>query len=167
MGALLDAAKAAVAGTVVRRVVATLTLSAAGVAGIVSHEASVPVVYQDVVGINTVCVGHVTKAALGTQFTDDECAALLQADTESAQGAVRRGVKVPVSQDQFDAMVDFTFNVGNGAFLSSTLLRKLNAGDCHGAATEFLRWNKAQGRVLRGLTVRREHERAQFEKDCP
>ena len=63
---------------------------------------------------------------------------------------------------QFAALVSFTYNVGSGALNSSTLLRRLNAGDTFGAANEFLRWNRAGGRVLAGLTRRRREERALF-----
>lgn len=150
-----------------RKLVGGLVLSAAGVAGIISHEASVPVVYQDVVGINTVCVGHVTQSEVHTRFSDNQCAELLLQDTQIAQSAIKRGVKVPVTQEQYDSLVSLTFNIGNGAFGSSTLLHKLNAGDCHGAAAEFDRWNKAGGKVVRGLSNRRHDERVKFEAGCP
>lgn len=151
----------------VRKLAATLTLSAAGVAGIVQHEASVPVVYRDVAGINTVCVGHVTSAPVGSRFTNDECAELLQADTQVAQDTIRKAVKVPISQDQYDSLVSFVFNVGTGAFKSSTLLRKLNAGDCRGAASEFPKWDMAGGKHVPGLLRRRQDEASHFVKDCP
>lgn len=167
MGQLLNAVKAAAKLPVARRAAAALVLSGAGVASLVGHEAQRNVVYQDVVGINTVCVGHVTKSEIGTRFSDTQCAELLQADTKIAQDAIRSGVKVPISQDQYDALVDFTFNVGTGALASSTLLRKLNAGDCHGAAAEFLKWDMAGGRHVPGLLKRRQDEKAIFEKDCP
>ncbi len=69
---------------------------------------------------------------------------------------------VPVTQQQFDAMVSLAFNVGAHAFSKSTLVRKLNAGDVRGAADEFLRWNKAGGQVLDGLVRRRRAERDLF-----
>ena len=152
---------------VVRRAAAVMVLSCAGVAGIVKHEATVPIVYQDVIGINTVCTGHVTKLAVGTRVSGDTCAQLLQEDTAIAQSSIRRGVKTQISQNQYDALTSLVFNIGTGAFASSTLLRKLNADDCHGAAAEFTRWNRGGGRVLRGLTNRRASERALFEQDCP
>jgi hypothetical protein len=73
---------------------------------------------------------------------------------------VSRLVKVGLTQGQFDALVSFTYNLGARSLSTSTLLRKLNAGDYAGAADEFLRWNKAGGKVLNGLTRRREAERA-------
>jgi lysozyme len=79
------------------------------------------------------------------------------------EAGVKRLVKVPLAQGQFDALVSFSFNVGLGALGSSTLLRKLNAGDYRGAAAEFPRWNKAGGKVYEGLTRRRAAERSLFE----
>lgn len=66
------------------------------------------------------------------------------------------------TQDEFDALVDFAFNLGIGALAGSTLLKKLNAGDIEGAADEFLKWDHAGGKVLAGLTKRRQGERALF-----
>lgn len=152
---------------VVRRAATALMLSAAGIAGIVQYEGTVPVVYRDVVGINTVCTGHVTPLPVGTTVTPDTCAALLQADTKIAQDVIRSSIKTPISQNQYDALTSFVFNVGAGAFRKSTLLRKLNAGDCKGAAAEFPRWDVAGGRHVPGLLKRRNDERALFEKDCP
>jgi lysozyme len=154
----------------VRKIAATLAISAAGLTGIQHFEGTEQKVYLDPVGIPTVCTGHtatVTSRDVGKTFSDAQCATLLKADTGAAQAAVRRLVLVPVSQGQYDALVSFTFNVGGGALGSSTLLRKLNAGDCHGAAAEFPRWNKARGRVLPGLTARRAWEQGIFEADCP
>ena len=75
---------------------------------------------------------------------------------------INKVVKVPLSQNQFDALVSFAYNIGNGNLQNSTLLKKLNSGDYQGASNEFLRWNKAGGKVLNGLTKRREKERALF-----
>ena len=70
---------------------------------------------------------------------------------------------VPLTQNQFDALVSLTYNIGSGAFNNSTLL-KLNKGDYQGAADQFLVWNKADGKVMKGLVRRREAERALFLK---
>ena len=69
---------------------------------------------------------------------------------------------MPVTQNQFDALVSFTYNLGAGNLRSSTLLKKLNAGDYAGAADEFPKWNKAGGKELAGLTRRRNAERDLF-----
>lgn len=87
---------------------------------------------------------------------------LLKTGLVSYENDVSRLVKVKLSQDQFDALVSFTYNLGSRSLSTSTLLSKLNAGDYAGAADEFPRWNKAGGKVLNGLTRRREAERALF-----
>lgn len=170
MGRLADSARAAVASVLVRRIAATMAISAAGLGGIAYHEGTVNAVYLDPVGIPTSCTGHTgpdtTRDMVGQHRSDAVCARLLEQDTKAAQSAVKRCVLVPVTQAQFDSMVSFTFNVGGSAFCSSTLVRKLNAGDCLGAGAEFSRWTKARGRELRGLVVRRADERAAFETGC-
>lgn len=166
----LDALRAGAASALVRRSAAALAVSAAGLAGITYHEGKVNAVYLDPVGIPTSCVGHTgpdtTASMVGEHRSDEVCARLLDQDTRAAQSAVGRCVKVPVTQVQYDALVSFTFNVGNSAFCGSTLVRKLNAGDCWGAAAEFSRWVKARGRELKGLVIRRADERAAFETGC-
>lgn len=87
---------------------------------------------------------------------------LLKAGLVSYESDVLKLVKVKLTQNQFDALVSFAYNVGSRALSTSTLLKKLNAGDIKGAADEFLRWNKSGGKVLNGLTRRREAERALF-----
>jgi lysozyme len=160
----------AIAATTARRVVAAaFMLSAAGTAGIVAHEGMVQKVYLDPIGIPTVCAGHintVTKADVGKAFTREQCASLLQQDTASAQAGVKRLVTVPITQEQYDALVSFTFNLGEGSLRRSALLAKLNAGDCLGAGAEFPKWVYAGGRVLPGLVRRRADERRVFETGC-
>ena len=81
---------------------------------------------------------------------------------EFEAGVVRALAGSPATQGQFDAMVSLAYNIGLSAFGGSTLLRKHNAGDYAGAANEFLRWNRAGGRVMAGLTRRREAERRMY-----
>lgn len=87
---------------------------------------------------------------------------LLKTGLVNYENDVLKMAKVKLTQGQFDALVSFAYNVGSRALSTSTLLRKLNDGDVKGAADEFLRWNKAGGKVLNGLTRRREAERALF-----
>ena len=75
---------------------------------------------------------------------------------------VNKVVKVALNQNQFDALVSFAYNVGNGSLQNSTLLKKLNSGDYQGASNEFEKWNKAGGKVLNGLTKRRTAEKELF-----
>ena len=97
-------------------------------------------------------------------MTIDEVTAdrLLKTGLVGYENDVLKVVRVKLTQGQFDALVSFAYNVGSRALSTSTLLKKLNAGDIKGAADEFLRWNKAGGKVLNGLTRRREAERALF-----
>jgi GH24 family phage-related lysozyme (muramidase) len=71
---------------------------------------------------------------------------------------------VPLTQNRFDALISFTYNLGGSALASSTLLKKLNAKDYKGAAAEFPKWNKAGGKVVSGLTKRRDAEMELFLK---
>lgn len=88
--------------------------------------------------------------------------AWLMGDIATAENAVHRLVTVRLTQDQFDALVDFTFNLGARNLATSTLLKKLNAGDYAGADAEFGKWNMAAGKVLPGLTKRRAAEAGLF-----
>lgn len=143
-----------------------LSLSALGALGIVAHEGMKRVAYVDPVGIVTVCAGHTTTAKLGQVKTEAECAELLKQDVKHAEKAVKRLVKVPLTQPQFDALVSFTFNVGESNFAKSTLLKKVNALDCWGAGAEFSRWVNGGGRPLPGLVKRRADERKHWETGC-
>lgn len=77
---------------------------------------------------------------------------------------INKVVKVPLNQNQFDALVSFAYNIGNGNFNSSTLLRWLNQGNYKEASMQLLRWDKSKGIVLNGLTKRRKAEKALFDK---
>lgn len=98
----------------------------------------------------------------GMTVTREQAVAWLRQDVASAEATVKRLVRVALNQEEYDALVDLVFNIGSGNFNSSTLLRKLNAGDTEGAIAEFARWNKAGGVVLAGLVKRREAERVLF-----
>ena len=113
--------------------------------------------YEDVGGIPTVCAGHTGDDVEDRVYKPEECAAILRADVEKHAADVLECAKVPLSQGEADAYISFNFNTGG--FCGSTLNRKLNAGDRVGACNELLRWNKAGGRVMRGLTRRRAAER--------
>lgn len=138
-----------------------------GVALIKAHEGLRLQAYQDPVGVWTIGVGHTTaagppKVERGMKITEAGADAILRQDLAKFEGYVTDAVKVPLNQNEFDALVSWTFNLGPSNLRSSTLLRKLNAGDRAGAADEFLKWDKAGGKKLAGLTKRREAERALF-----
>lgn len=151
-------------------------LSAGGLAGIKYNESGTQehtTSYRDVAGVWTICDGHTKTAKPNMTVSREHCAWLLQQDTKDAQAAVKRLVKVPISQNQYDALVDFVFNKGSGNFASSTLLRQLNAGNCKAAAAQFPEWvyarNKKTGKleVWGGLVKRAAWQRGLFEPDCP
>lgn len=138
-----------------------------GVALIKAHEGLRLTAYTDPVGVWTIGYGHTTaagppKVERGMKITDAGADAILRQDLAKFEGYVSSAVKVPLNQNEFDALVSFTFNLGPGNLRSSTLLKKLNAGDRAGAADEFLKWTKAGGKTLPGLVKRREAERALF-----
>jgi GH24 family phage-related lysozyme (muramidase)/co-chaperonin GroES (HSP10) len=118
--------------------------------------------YQDPVGIWTIGYGTTSGVRPGMVITEAEAEALLRRDLNRFEAAVADLVKVPLNDDQFSALVSFTYNVGEGALASSTLLRLLNQRDYSGAADQLLRWNRAGGVELAGLTRRRRAERSLF-----
>lgn len=113
-------------------------------------------------GVLTIGYGHTKIVSPGLHITQQKANELLALDLALFEAAVAQLVKVPLTQCQVDALISFVYNVGVGAFTSSTLLKKLNAKDYVGAASEFSRWNKASGAPLAGLTKRREAERKLF-----
>lgn len=123
--------------------------------------------YQDVAGVWTIGYGHTGRDVVpGRRITPHQAEALLRRDMRSREDAVRRLVRKPLAQNEFDALVSFVYNVGEGAFARSTALKRLNAGDRLGAAEALGWWNKATiaGRLtpVTGLTRRRAAEQALF-----
>lgn len=115
----------------------------------------------------TVGYGHTSaagppKVTKGTVITAAEAETILADDLARVAGQVRKLVTVPLNDNQFGALVSFTFNLGIGNLRSSTLLRRLNAGDYKAAAAELPRWNHAAGKVMAGLTRRRAAEQELF-----
>jgi lysozyme len=119
--------------------------------------------YQDSVGVWTIGHGH-TGADVhpGLTITQSEASALLLKDMDNAVADVNRLVKVSLTQNQFDALVDFVFNAGAGNFSGSTLLRNLNAGNYAAAAAQFARWVHAGTQTRPGLVARRKAEQRLF-----
>jgi lysozyme len=105
--------------------------------------------------------GHKINAT--TRWTMEECDEAFLKDMESFEMAVRRLVKVPLEQHQWDSLVSFCYNCGEGNLAKSTLLKKVNARDFDGAAKEFKKWNKGGGKVLPGLVRRRDSEALLFQ----
>lgn len=120
--------------------------------------------YKCPAGVWTIGFGTTRNITKDTpKVTKDQAEALLLFDVATFEKGVSDIVKVPLSQHQFDALVSFSYNIGLGAFRTSTLVRRLNGGD-YNVGAEFLRWNKASGKELPGLTRRREAEKQLFEK---
>ncbi|VAE55435.1 glycoside hydrolase family protein [Enterobacter hormaechei] len=138
-----------------------------GIALIKQFEGCKLTAYQDSVGVWTIGYGWTQPVdgkpiRAGMTIKQETAERLLKTGLVSYESDVSRLVKVGLTQGQFDALVSFTYNLGARSLSTSTLLRKLNAGDYAAAADEFLRWNKAGGKALNGLTRRREAERALF-----
>lgn len=125
--------------------------------------------YDDGVGVWTIGIGTTiypngVKVKKGDKCTLEQAHEYLAHDMIEFEKTVNDSVKVPLSQNQFDALVSLTYNIGSAAFKNSTLLKKLNAKDFTGAADQFLVWNRGGGKVLKGLVRRRDAERALFLK---
>jgi lysozyme len=126
--------------------------------------------YQDCVGVWTIGYGHTSRAGppvvrAGQTISEQEADAILSNDLrmfENGVAGLLSKARAPVTQCEFDALVDLAFNIGLGAFGSSSLLRSYLRGDKAEAADRFLQWNRAGGRVVAGLTARRRRERAWF-----
>jgi lysozyme len=119
--------------------------------------------YKCPAGIWTIGYGSTgTHVHEGQEIDEITAEAYLRKDLEVAERCVTACANVALTQGQFDAMTSLVFNIGCGAFRKSTLLRKLNEGDDLGASEEFLRWNKAGGKELAGLTRRRQAEKEMF-----
>ena len=125
--------------------------------------------YLDAVGVWTIGWGHTGQVdgqplMADMTITREKADALLYLDLKRFEDCVQTSVARNATQDQFDAMVSFAYNVGCGAFKKSTLLKMFNASDDR-AASQFARWNRGGGRVLKGLTRRRAVEAAMFRGD--
>lgn len=158
---------------VMRRSVAALGLSAAGLVGIVLHEGYTSRAVIPVPGdVPTIGFGSTTRmdgspVELGDRTTPTEALVRAFTDVQKFEGALKQCVTVPLYQHEYDALVSFSYNVGSQAFCRSTLVRKLNAGDYAGACAQLLRWRFFRGRdcalpanakLCGGLVRRREAE---------
>ena len=127
--------------------------------------------YLDAVNIPTIGFGNTyyedgTKVTLKDKpITEEKAFEILEYIANKDFGSnINKVVKVPLNQNQFDALVSFAYNIGNGNFNCSTLLRWLNQGNYKEASMQLLRWDKSKGVVLNGLTKRRKAEKALFDK---
>lgn len=120
--------------------------------------------YQDVIGVWTIGYGHVgPEAHPGATITDDEATDLLHVDLRKFEDGINERVKVQLTQNQFDAVVSFCYNVGLGNFYKSTMLKAINAQSFTVAAMQFPLWANAGGKKVPTLVKRRAEERILFE----
>ena len=124
--------------------------------------------YLDPVGICTIGYGTTAAAGvgitprLGMTITETEAERYLMAAVDKFAAQIAPKITKPINENEFGAFVSLAYNIGPSAFGESSALRKFNAGDKQGAASAILLWNKAGGKVMRGLSRRREAERALF-----
>jgi lysozyme len=142
-----------------RVTVASLALSAAALVGLVAHEGYTDKAIIPIPGdVPTVGFGTTEGVKMGDSTTPVKALARAYSDITKFEGAVKKCVTVPLYQYEYDAYISLAYNIGTGNFCSSTLVKKLNAQDYEGACREVPRWDRAKGRVVKGLTQRREME---------
>lgn len=150
-----------------------LDISEKGIELIKLWEGFKPQIYKDVVGLLTIGVGHLvttsektqgyvfvegTKLPLDRSWTSEEVNLVLKKDLSRFVDSINKLVKVPLTQNQFDALVSFSFNVGVGNFSNSTLLKVINQGKLNLVQSELRKWVKAGGKTVQGLVNRRNNE---------
>jgi lysozyme len=148
----------------VRVAVAALSLSFAGAVGLWEYEGWTDKAIIPVAGdVPTIGPGLTERpdgspVRMGDTIKPIEGAKRSLAHIQRDEAAIKRCVRVPLHQHEYDAYLSLAYNIGSAGFCNSTLVRKLNAEDYAGACGEILRWDKFQGRPLRGLTIRRQQE---------
>jgi len=118
--------------------------------------------YQCSAGVWTIGYGHTKDVQQGDQWSESHAEYMLEVELEEYQSYINEYVEVALSQHQFDALVSWVYNLGPANLKSSTLLKVLNSGDYEGVPAQIKRWNKAGGKVLKGLVRRREAEALLF-----
>lgn len=118
--------------------------------------------YLDQVGVPTIGYGHISGVKIGDACTPDQADVWLQEDIQHVVNQLNNDLTIHVTQGEFDALVDFGFNLGLHALEASTLWTMVMAGDFDGAAAQFPRWDHAGGKEVAGLLRRRLQEQAEF-----
>jgi lysozyme len=144
-----------------------MVVSLFGVDLICGFEGKRLVAYDDGVGVWTIGFGTTVypngiKVKKGDTCTEAQAKAYMAYDLKKFESAVNNAVKVPLNQNQFDALVSLAYNIGTDAFSKSTLVKKLNANNIRGAADQFDVWVNAGGNRMQGLVNRRAKEKALF-----
>lgn len=147
-----------------RKPLAALALSVAGATALINSEGIRLEAYRPFpTDVPTIAAGSTlhpdgSAVRLGDKITRKQVIDYVQYDADRHKQGMLRCVKVPLSQNEFDAFLNFTINVGTSNFCNSTLVKKLNAYDYEGACKEMLRWDRFQGKPTRGLQLRRQRE---------
>lgn len=144
-------------------------VAAAVVATVAAFEGLRTIAYRDSVGIPTICYGETLGVKMGDRKTAEECRAMLVRRLDVFEAGIRKCLKNPdaVPDGAYVASISLAYNVGISAFCGSSIRRNLDAGNVRAACESFLLWNKAGGRVLPGLTKRRQAERQICLKGLP
>ncbi len=142
-----------------------MTYSKAGIQLTERFEGCRLAAYPDIGGVWTIGYGHTHGVIEGMTCTLEQAQIWLEQDIQAAADAVNRLVLISLKQSEFDALVDFVFNLGAGAFARSTMLKDINAGNLAAAAMQFPLWDHDAGRVLAGLLHRRLAEEVEFNEE--
>jgi lysozyme len=139
--------------------------SEAGIDLIKSFEGCRTVAYQDPVNVWTIGYGHTIDVKEGMRITQHQCDVMLEVDIETYENYVSKYVTVSLTQNQFDALVSWVYNLGPTNFRKSTLLKVLNAGKYDEVPYQMQRWIHANGKILKGLVLRRKAEAELFSNE--
>ena len=118
--------------------------------------------YQCSAGVWTIGYGHTKGVQPGDEWSQSHAEHMLEVELEEYEGYINNAVKVALSQNQFDALVSWVYNLGPANLSASTMLKVLNSGEYEDVPAQMKRWNKAGGKVLEGLIRRREAEACLF-----
>ena len=118
--------------------------------------------YKCAAGVWTIGYGHTKDVQEGDVWSESHADHMLEVELEEFEGYINNNVTVALSQNQFDALVSWVYNLGPANLKASTMLKVLNSGDYEGVPAQIKRWNKAGGKVLKGLIRRREAEALLF-----
>ena len=136
-----------------------MSLSAARFVGNLNYEGFSDTAYIPVPGdVPTIGFGSTKGVKLGDTITPEKAIERAYRDIRNTESAIHKCVHVPLSTSEYDAFTSLAYNIGTSAFCSSTLVKKLNAGDYEGACAEIKRWVYVKGQVVPGLVNRREKE---------
>lgn|GEM_PF-4373417 len=152
---------------IIRTPINELQISALGIEHIIEFEGFSAKAYQCTAGQWTIGYGHTRTAKKGLVISSDKAEELLKIDLNQHIGELKDLVKVPLTQNEFDALASLIFNIGSDQFGDSTLLKVLNQGEYDQVPAQIKRWNKVDGRVVRGLERRRESEAQLFGSSSP